>query len=337
MVDAGPEVLSPLILRDPSTSLLAGTGRGDHPSPDEDRTSDCSIGPPPLAHEPVMNGRNLMCMGVTIVLFFFAFLSSLILQTLANVLLLPLFMVSPKAKIITGGLIMRFCQASAVFLNPFWTTKVVRPCLDGWKPSRTIIMCNHLSSLDPWIITRNLVPWELKWVYKKDLEKIPVFGLSVKMCNDLAIEFTKEGGGWKTKPGSVQRMMEKVKSYLEMGIGIVVFPEGTRSKSGRLQRFKPGFLRCAIEQKVEIMPTVLWNTNSIWALGSYVICPGTMYFSWGTPIMPSEDDTVESLEMKVKAQMMELLNEMPGFDPATMKPLQEFTTTRGDHGKRGWA
>jgi len=284
---------------------------------------------------PSVTAVNILVTVVSMFLFFLAFLFALPCQIIFFILLFPVYLIWPRIRIIAGGLTLRIFHCLAVMFNPFIRCKVVRPPPEGWKPTRTIVFSNHLSSLDPWAITRNIAPWELKWVYKKDLDSLPLFGLSIRLCHDLPIEFMKGDGGWKTKPGSVKAMFDKVKSYLAMGIGLVVFPEGTRSKSGRLQRFKPGFLKLAIEEKVEIMPVVLWNSNTVWPLGTHILSPGTVYFSWGTPFMPSNDETVETLEEKVKNQMMEMLSEMPGFNPNTMQPLTEFTT-RGDNAKAKW-
>jgi len=299
------------------------------------RKKDTAELPKALSSGPSVTLLNIFCTVFSMLLFLLAFIVALPLQVLFFIFLFPLYLLWPKLRIITGGLTLRTFHCLAIVLNPFIRTKVIRPPPEGWRPQRTIVFSNHLSSMDPWLITRYLVPWELKWVYKKDLESLPIFGLSIRLCHDLPIDFMKGEGGWKTKPGSVKAMFERVKRYLSMGIGIVVFPEGTRSKSGRLQRFKPGFLKLALEEKVEIMPTVLWNTNAIWPLGTHIISPGTAYLSWGTPFIPEDCDTVDTLEEKIKAQMMELLSEMPGFNPNTMQPLTEFTT-RGDNTKAKW-
>lgn len=61
-------------------------------------------------------------------------------------------------------------------------------------------------------------------------------------------------GGWATAEGSVAAMMKEAAKFLAMGIGIVVFPEGTRSVDGRMQPFRDGFFRLAIETNAEILP-----------------------------------------------------------------------------------
>lgn len=61
-------------------------------------------------------------------------------------------------------------------------------------------------------------------------------------------------GGWGTEPGSVKQMMAQAKYLQQHGVGQVVFPEGTRSVTGRLQPFKDGFFRLALENKSEILP-----------------------------------------------------------------------------------
>lgn len=111
-------------------------------------------------------------------------------------------------------------------------------------------------------------------------------------------------GGWGTARGAVQKMMSECERLQKMGVGQVIFPEGTRSKHGRLQPFKDGFFRFAVEHGTEILPcgeiaidydeifisiflhAVIHNAQKIWPMGSSLMDMGTVYFAFGEPTRP---------------------------------------------------
>ncbi|KAH0488138.1 MAG: hypothetical protein KVP17_000316 [Porospora cf. gigantea B] len=260
-----------------------------------------------------------------------AFLLTTVAQVLQWIFLWPLFLISRAHRMqITGSTLRFFCAAAGFFLNPFWRLQIVRPPPKGYQPSKTIIMVNHLSAVDPWLTASAIFPWEMKWVYKGDLRKVPFAGWSLLSTGDLPVFFTKEKGGWGTQKDAITAMFRQVKENMELGIGCVVFPEGTRSRKGRLQPFKPGFFKFAVDNPgVEILPCVLHNSPSLWPLNSKLFNPGTAYFAFGDPIVVQPGETVENLQAQVNKFMLELFNECPLYDAETEQPLTELAPSRG--------
>lgn len=259
-----------------------------------------------------------------------AFLLCFVTQCLAVVLLFPILISPCRLRYTLLGSIFRFWHSLFVIrLNPFWNVVVVRSAPKGYSPSKTIVMVNHTSGSDPWICCWALFPWELKYIVKGELFKIPIAGWCLKMAGDLAVRFTKEKGGWGTEPGSVKKMMARATYLQQKGVGQVVFPEGTRSATGRLQMFKDGFFRLAIENHTEILPCVIHNAQQLWPLGSHSLRYGTAYFAFGNPLTPQEGDTVETLKARVRGEMLDLLKLCPLYDQNLDSPLDAVASTRG--------
>ncbi|CEM11487.1 unnamed protein product [Vitrella brassicaformis CCMP3155] len=288
-----------------------------------------------------------------LLMFLFGFVS-LVLQLAFWALCLLCFICNARLKELLMGHLMRGGSFLAILLSPFWRVKVIRRAPRGYCPSRTLVMCNHLSGADPWITNYCLYPWPLKYVYKSSLRQVPILGWALRLSGDVPIYFNKSKGGFGTEPGTVKKMFDRCRQLLDLRIGIVTFPEGTRSTTGRLQMFKDGFFRFAVDEHLEILPMVVHSTPKIWPLGSYLASPGTCYVAIGDPIAPeswsepselplesqegldgmevteiSHEQKVEILKDKVREAMMELLKTSPEFDEAAEQPMIEMTTQRG--------
>jgi len=222
------------------------------------------------------------------------------------------------------------CALWACWLNPFWRLQVVKKAPEGYKPSNTILMCNHLSGADAFFLTAAIWPWETKYIYKSDLRKVPFLGWGLVFTGDIPVYFTKEKGGWATVPGSTAKMMQRCGEILSSGMPLAVFPEGTRSKTGRLQPFKNGMFKVAIDNKSEILPIALCDSNYCWPTGSNLMRPGSIKVMIGTPVS-SEGKTVEGLRDEVRLQMIQLLKLSPTYDEVAMAPLTEMAATRGEN------
>lgn len=257
---------------------------------------------------------------------------ALVSQIVCFVLFFPLIICSKKARVTIFGYCFRISMTLILSpLNPFWKLKIIRKPKKGYNPSKTLLFVNHLSSLDPWVMNSGTVQWNVKYVFKASLFRIPIAGQALYLGGDIPIYFTKGKGGWEVKPGSVAEVMKTCKEYQSMNIGTVVFPEGTRSLSGQLQFFKPGFFKFAIENNCEILPCALHGTRNLWKVKSKLFEIGTVYLSIGEPFYPTPGMTVDELKEKTRNAIFELIKEFPDYDPETDKLATEMTRSRG-HG-----
>lgn len=139
-----------------------------------------------------------------------------------------------------------------LWLCPLWKIKVEgMENLD--KDTTYVIVPNHMSMFDIPLVAQ--MPIVFRYVTKQEIRQIPFFGLVTKLRGDIAID---RGGLASTK-----KMLYKCKDLLAKGISIVIFAEGTRSKSGRVEEFKEGAFISARVAKVAVLPVVIDGTWSI--------------------------------------------------------------------------
>jgi 1-acyl-sn-glycerol-3-phosphate acyltransferase len=106
------------------------------------------------------------------------------------------------------------------------------------------VVSNHESFVDILLISH--LPWEMKWLSKKELFKIPVAGWLMRMARDVEVDRADRASGSKA--------LEECRKRLDDHVSVMIFPEGTRSTSGDLLPFKDGAFRLAIEAGVPILP-----------------------------------------------------------------------------------
>ena len=141
---------------------------------------------------------------------------------------------------------------------PFWQIKVIGK--KNLHKKRPYVMCiNHQSMLDiPLITVMNI---NFRWVAKREVYNIPMIGQVLRMRDDIAID---RGGAASTK-----MMLRRAKAEIARGVSIAVFPEGTRSKDGKIHEFKEGAFLIAKMSKAPILPIVTYGTSEVSRLSKY--------------------------------------------------------------------
>jgi 1-acyl-sn-glycerol-3-phosphate acyltransferase len=126
-----------------------------------------------------------------------------------------------------------------------------------------VVVANHQSLLDIVLLSR--VPQEMKWVGKEELFKIPWIGLMLRLTGDIAVR--------RGDPESGGEAVAKAKAYLQRGMSVMIFPEGTRSRDARLLPFKKGAFRLAIDAGVAVLPVVVSGTAAGFQKGGTAVGP----------------------------------------------------------------
>jgi len=138
------------------------------------------------------------------------------------------------------------------YMNPVWKVKVEgREKVD--HKQTYVIISNHQSILD--IVIFNTLHKTLRWVSKAEVFKVPLLGWEMKMVKYISIE--------RGNKHSVARMMEECTASLKEGVSVVLFPEGTRSLTGEIGRFKTGAFQLALKTGRPILPVILDGTGDV--------------------------------------------------------------------------
>lgn len=163
-----------------------------------------------------------------------------------------------------------------------------------------IFAANHQSQFDIFALQGYLTA-DFRWLAKKELFRVPVWGTAMRLAGYIAIDRSHGREAMKSLDEAAQRIAE--------GTSVVIFPEGTRSRDGKLQPFKAGGMMLAIKSGVPLVPVAILGTHEILPKGRLLARPGRVLIRIGRPI-----DTVEYrqrdkhlLAGKLQAAVAELL------------------------------
>ncbi|MEM1411705.1 MAG: lysophospholipid acyltransferase family protein, partial [Pseudomonadota bacterium] len=188
-------------------------------------------------------------------------------------------LVSPRfASTRIGGMWARFIGR----LTPMLVTVEGSEHID---PSETyVVVCNHASQYDI-LLVYGWLGLDLRWVMKKELRNIPGIGIGCEKVGHILVD--------RSKPEEAKQIINDALADIGDGVGVLFFPEGTRSLDGRLLPFKKGAFRIAVDQGLPVLPLTLLGTHEIMPSKSLFITPGPATLVIHPPIEPGDRSAVE--------------------------------------------
>lgn len=156
-----------------------------------------------------------------------------------------------------------------------------------------IFMSNHVSNLDPPILLP-LFPFRTAFFIKRSLLKIPLVGRGMRLAGFIPVD----------RAGRLESARESVQAagrVLASGVNVSTFPEGTRSRDGRLLPFKKGPFYLAMESGAPVIPVSIWGSEHMMTKGSLRIKPGTAHLTFHPALYPRQFNTREELTAAVRA------------------------------------
>jgi len=138
-----------------------------------------------------------------------------------------------------------------------------------------IFMSNHQGAYDIFTLLAHL-PYQFKWLAKKELFSIPFFGWTMAAVGYISID----RGGTRDTVEAMNEAAQKIRD----GMSVVIFPEGSRSPDGSIQPFKKGGFTLAIKSKVPIVPIAISGSRDIMPKDRLTVAPGEIRMFVGHPI-----------------------------------------------------
>lgn len=139
-----------------------------------------------------------------------------------------------------------------------------------------IIACNHQSHADPPFVGCTMD--SLTYFFaRKSLFDVPVVGFLLRRANTIPVD--RDGG-------SDVAAFKKVFTVLKSGNSLIMFPEGTRSKDGKMQEAKAGVGLMACKMRVPVVPVRVFGTSDLLRRGAFLPTPGARLSAVFLPAMP---------------------------------------------------
>ena len=200
----------------------------------------------------------------------------------------------------------------AILVNPTWASSnvaarwarllaiitpvfvTVRGAENATRGQSYVVAANHQSQYDI-LLLYGWLDLDLKWVMKQELRKVPGIGIGCEKVGHIFVD--------RKRPALAREAISRALEKLGQGVGILFFPEGTRSLDGKLLPFKSGAFRTAIEQGLPVLPVTINGTRAILPAKTLRIFPGKASMTIHPPIPTTGLDSgdVSDLRDRVRA------------------------------------
>ncbi|MDD3846128.1 MAG: lysophospholipid acyltransferase family protein [Syntrophorhabdaceae bacterium] len=163
--------------------------------------------------------------------------------------------------------------------------------LEHLSSSPYVVMCNHQSALDIYALLSRL-PLSFRWIAKRQLFSIPIFGWAMKKAGYISID--------RENAREALKAIEKAAQRIREGTNIVIFPEGTRSADGKLLPFKKGGFTLALRATVPVVPVGIYGSSALQPKGGFIPRKkGVIYIEVGEPVV------LEGMDRSQKTKVMD--------------------------------
>lgn len=136
-----------------------------------------------------------------------------------------------------------------------------------------VFASNHQSIYDIPVIFSAL-PFQMRIIAKASLGSFPFLGWHLRLAGHLLVD--------RENPGA--SVFKKMQRMIGQDASLIIFPEGTRSRDGRVARFKGGVFLLAIESGLPIVPISVAGTRHVMLKGRLMTCPGDVTLTVHEPV-----------------------------------------------------
>lgn len=217
------------------------------------------------------------------------YLPLMITGTLVLGLLFTLFtLIRPGAGEWIAILWSRWCAG----ITPMWVRVEGRENLD--PATSYVIVSNHLSAYDIFLLY-GWIGTKFKWVMKKELRAVPIIGFFCARMGHIYID--------RADPKGAIATIRKARGKIQNGTSVLFFPEGTRSRNGRMGRFKKGAFKMALDLHIPVLPVTIRGTDQVLPTKTMDLFPGSADLIIHPPVSVDgyDDANMEQLMDRVRS------------------------------------
>lgn len=169
-----------------------------------------------------------------------------------------------------------------------------------------IVTPNHQGNADILALLR-MLPLRFRWVIKKELAKIPVFGWALSRTGAISVD--------RSDPRQSVRSLQSATDKLQGSWSVLIYPEGTRTPNGQLLPFKRGAFRMAVQTGIPILPVTSNGAFKVLPKKTVWFRPGHITVTIGDPIVTAglTEEDVPALLGKTRDEISKNLD--PEYDP----------------------
>ena len=161
-----------------------------------------------------------------------------------------------------------------------------------------VFVSNHLSLFDIPVLQR-YVPNDFSFVFKKEIARVPIFGWQMVLGPHIIVD--------RQNPEKAMKSIENAKKMLvHRKISVLLFPEGTRSKTGEMLPFKRGAFHLAAKVGFPIIPVTISGTQNLFQKKPLKINPGVVKLNFGKPI-PADNISSRKEELELMGKVRDII------------------------------
>jgi 1-acyl-sn-glycerol-3-phosphate acyltransferase len=176
---------------------------------------------------------------------------------------------------------------------------------DNVDPCQSYVLAsNHQSQYDI-LVLYGWLGIDFRWVMKQELRSVPAIGMACARLDHIFIDRSDHTAALAT--------LEDAKKKIVDGTSVMFFPEGTRSRDGRLRRFKKGAFRMAVDLGLPILPLTVTGTRDVLPADTSDLMPGTARLIIHPPV---------SVDSRTVDDCQELCDEVRGIIASALPPDQ---------------
>ncbi|MBI9113093.1 1-acyl-sn-glycerol-3-phosphate acyltransferase [Maridesulfovibrio ferrireducens] len=144
-------------------------------------------------------------------------------------------------------------------INPYWNVAIEG--LDNIDKDRTyVVVANHQSMADIAMLFQTRM--QFKWIAKDSLFRVPFLGWCMSLAKHIRLK--------RSNLSSIRKAYREASIWIDNGMSVTFFPEGTRSETGDLGTFRNGAFKLALKKKVAVLPIAIQGTGGAIPKGKWI-------------------------------------------------------------------